>query len=419
MVSGMLAMAIGAPSNLRWDREDVTFYWDISEGAEYATYTLDGVTRGFLCYYGKSYSPNPVYLSPGEHTFCVCLADANLNYSDWSCITIEIEDSIGQEIQEEPAAPVNLQAWQSGANEITLTWQPGDENTHFCVFLDERAVNYDVQANMYVFRGVEAGTHIVGVSTWGANGYVSEMVSMTVECQGAITYTVELARAHWSFENDPEWIRGSIALTNTELAEYAYSDSSAMVLESEAGGTAYVILPMISDVADYDSLELSFVARGGYWSRGAEVWGKTSHDHKLTVGAMRGLPYTGFRTDSVSILLETTLPYANPFNMEDYDADSTHYWRQYSIPLTGSTLPFIVFYTGSDRADYVIIDNIRVSRLSNPETPSDEEDTPEEPSGLEETMTKAPRKVIRDGNIVIIRNGEEYDITGRRILSHR
>lgn len=414
MVSGMLAMAIDAPERLKWVKEDLTFYWEINEEAEYATYTLDGVTRGFLCYRGSSYSPNPLYLSPGEHTFCVCLADANLNYSDWACIQIEIVDSLDQEIPEGPAAPINLQAWQSGPNAITLSWQPGDESTRFSVFLDDRAINYNVQSNSFVIMGVEAGTHTVGVCAWDENGYVSEMISTTVVCQGAVTYTVPLSQAHWSFENDPEWIRGSVLLTNTEKAEYAFSDSSAMVLESEAGATAYVILPMISDVQDYDSLQLSFVARGGYWSRSAEVWGRTAHDHRLVVGAIGGLPYTGFRSDSVSVLLEAELPFANPFNMDDYEADSTHYWRRFSIPLTSSTAPFIVFYGESARANYVILDDIRISKIVPPEEPSDNEDPTDEPSGQEETRVNAPRKVLRNGTVVIIRNGKEYDLTGRR-----
>lgn len=420
MASQLLAMAISAPDNLHWDLESRTFSWELAEDAPYCTYTFDGVTRGFIRYQCEQFEVDSQWLSPGVHTFCIYALDANLNSSEWRCLEIFIHDLSDTIVTEGPAMPINLQAWQSGANEITLVWQPGDESSRFCVFMDDRAVNYNVSSTIFVFRGVEPGTHTVGVSAWGEEGYVSDMASLTVFCQGAFTYTVELQRAHWSFEDDPEQIRGAQIQCNTERAEYAYSDSCALVLESEQGELAYVILPQVSDVADYDSLELCFTARGGYWSRKAEMWAKAAHDHHLVVGAMKSLPYTGFSKDSVIVLLDTTLTYAGMLTMDNRNADSLFFWRNFRIPLSSDTPPFLVLYGESARQNCFYIDDLRISRIA-PQEPGDEPDNEpgEEPgdapdSSLDEPgIPKIEKFIGPDGRLMIIRQGQTFDILGR------
>lgn len=413
MACPVLAMAISAPSNLRWDYDEHTFYWTLDPDAPYCTYTFDGVTRGFICYQCDHYEVDTLLLSPGVHTFCIYACDAQLNCSEWECMEIFIHEVSDSELPKPPVPPLNLQAWQSGPNEITLTWLPGDDNARFCVFLDSRAINYSVTANSFVIRGVEGGWHTVGVCSMADDGYVSDMVAATVYCQSASTYTVSLAQAHWSFENDPDYLRFSVELTNTPLADYAYSGTSALLLESPAGQLAYVALPMISDVPDYDSLQLSFVARGGYWSTGAEIWAKSSNDHHLVVGAMKELPYTGFQLDSVQVLLDTVLPYATPFTMDDPMADTASFWRTFTISLDSATLPYLVFCGTSHQPNYLILDDIRITRLL-PSDPSDplEPSDPDVDSSIDYVPASAPHKVLRDGSVFIIRDGVEYTILG-------
>lgn len=416
MACPVLAMAISAPADLRWDYDAHTFYWTLDPDAPYCTYTFDGVTRGFICYQCDHYEVDTLLLSPGVHTFCICACDAQLNYSQWECMEIFVHEVSDSDLPKPPVAPLNLQAYQSGPNEITLSWESGDDNARFCVFLDDRAVNYNVTDNSFVIRGVETGWHTVGVCSMADDGYVSDMVSATVYCQGSSTYTVSLAQAHWSFENDPTYLRYSVELTNTALADYAYSGTTALLLESAAEQLAYVVLPMIDDVPDYDSLQLSFTARGGYWSTGAEIWAKSSNDHHLIVGAMYDLPYTGFGIDSLQVLLDTVLPYATPFTMENFMADTASFWRTFTIPLDSATPPYLVFCGTSHLPNYLILDDIRITRIfpsipSDPSEPSDPSN-PDVDSSIDYLPSSTPRKVFRKGSVFILRDGVEYTILG-------
>lgn len=417
MACSVLAMAINAPTNLRWEPADLTFYWDNDPAADYATYTLDGVQRGFLYYKATSYSPDPVLLSPGNHTFCVYCADAKLNASAWSCITIFIDDTIKQELHNPPAQPDNL-SWQMlDSTSVEFFWQADDSVAYFSVFLDDEMVAYHIHAHSYVFYNLSPGVHKLGVCGIDSLGYVSEQAVLTVTFNLQNQPTVLLQDAYWSFE-DASWrLENQDVVTDNANAEYAYQGVSAARLQGAAGAMPYVILPAISDVQNYDSLCLSFVARGGYWSNVSKMWARMADTHRLQIGS---LPYIPMATDFrqlVTPITEVQLYYANLQNFEDYGADSLLFWQAFNIPLAGAER-YIALYADCLRDNYVIIDEVRVQRISASVVPTGLQSVEEapNPNTIEQScIMHRASKIIRDGQVLIIRGEHLYNVAGQMV----
>lgn len=424
-------MAIKEPVNLRWVDDDLTFYWDNDPAAEYATYTLDGVQRGFLYYHAMSYSPDVQLLSPGNHTFCVYCCDEKLNCSDWACITISIIDTIPPLEHQTPAEPYNLNWLSVNATDVLLTWDSDDSVKTFTVFLDDAMVAYAIHDHSFTYLNLSPGVHKLGVSSVDSEGYVSDQVFVTIQFNMHLQASILLADAYWPFEATQTPLDGQQTLTNGQWADYAYQGTFAALLQGGVGDVPYLILPAISDVQSYDSLELTFFARGGYWSRLSEMWARATDVHRLQVGS---LPYIPREEDFLSLvtpLLDTILPYARQLTFEDPDADSLLFWREIRVPLRGAQR-YIAIYSECQANNYVVIDEVRIARIpsltpdagsgdpSNPGTdPSNPGTDPEDPpvdSALSDRPVRQVDKYLSpDGRLLIHKAGQIYDLFGRRL----
>lgn len=405
MACSVLAMAIKAPTDLRWADEDLTFYWDNDPAAEYSTYTLDGVQRGFMCYHGKSYSPDPQLLSPGNHTFCVYCCDAKLNCSDWSCITISIEDTIRQELHTSPAVPSNLYWENTDSTSVTLFWSSEDSSAVFSVFLDEVLVGYNLPDTSFLFVNLSPGMHLLGVCACDSLGYVSDVNSILISYNLHLQPTVLLQDAYWSFETPESGVTHLQILTDNANAEYAYQGNSAAVLQSTFGTMSYLILPAISDVQNYDSLEISFMARGGYWSIMSQMWARMADIHRLQIGSMPYIPRPEEVAGLLKPLFDTILPYANVMNFEDYQADSLSFWREVRVPLTDAQR-YIVIYTESTKNNYVIVDEVRVSQIASGNTSNTDVGYPCLP------VVPTEKILMPDGQLYIRKGNNLYNVHG-------
>lgn len=414
MACSVLAMAINSPTNLRWEDADRTFYWDNDPTAEYSTYTLDGVQRGFLYYKATSYSPDVLLLSPGNHTFCVYNCDAKLNCSDWTCITISVIDTIKPIEHPSPAEPYNLN-WQiANATDVRLTWDADTAIHSFYVFLDDRAVSYGTTKHEYTFCNLSAGVHKLGVSSVDADGYVSDQVSVTIQFNMQLQPTVALQDAYWPFEDIALSLDGQQTVTDNANAEYAYQGTSAALLQGTRGEFPYLILPAINDVQNYDSLQLTLVARGGYWSIPGKLWARMADGHRLQVGSLPYIPLPEDIPDMIDLIYDITLPYANINNFEDYQADSLYFWRSISVPLRGAQRYIVLYGDCTYGNNYVVLDEVRISPVVSVPTSLDEAKHNEPLLGPQCIMNHAS-KIIRDGRLLILRGEHIYNVDGQII----
>ena len=146
---------------------------------------------------------------------------------------------------------------------------------------------------------------------------------------------------------------------NTTSATYAYSAPSALRLYSGSSSNSYVVLPELN--ASLDTLQLTFKARAMYQgSTSMNNYATSTYAHSIKVGTMTN-------PDSISTfrLLET-------YVLDEVSSPTTSgdYWENVTIYLQGAKGKYIALVSEFDKANYVWIDNLEVSKAPDCIAPS-------------------------------------------------
>lgn len=151
-------------------------------------------------------------------------------------------------------------------------------------------------------------------------------------------------------------------LPGNETTIYGYTSTKA--LQVRAGRyypTSYVILPKVTDVENYDSLQLSFYARCGYQQGEQHKYGQDSYGHSIKVGHLADV--CAAADFSANIVCDTTfnLPTTTNEN-QGVDWDATKLWRHFSVPMKDCG-DYMVLYLDNIGNAYIYLDSIAIEKI--------------------------------------------------------
>lgn len=314
--------------------------------------------------------------------------------------------------------PDNLKVVKTYDTEAQLTWEQlqGDNNAWEVAYGQKDAeptAMTIVAADKpeMTITGLQPGTEYdFYVRANCGGGEVSEW-------RGPVTastlYQVALADAKWTFENGEiqvaqaptgsnkkpvSWFVNNVhtglntvanapyityntknATTGLNSANKAYSGDSAMYFYSGTttgltGYGPYAALPVIKD-ADYDSLQVRFMARVTYSNTPSKVDGRDSMMYTTYAyegGSYKRTMYVGVATDPYDMstfeeLTQYVLPTlgtsSTAVNINKVpDPEGTNYWREVVVPLYGAKGKYIIL-AGAGTYNTVFVDDVKVEKL--------------------------------------------------------
>lgn len=157
-------------------------------------------------------------------------------------------------------------------------------------------------------------------------------------------------------------------LPGNETTTYGYKSTKALQVRADRYyPTSYVILPKVTDVENYDSLQLSFYARCGYQQGEQHKYGQSSYGHSIKVGHLANVCTTA--EFSTNIVNDTTLNLPTTTNeTQGVEWDETKLWRHFSVPMKDCG-DYMVLYLENIGNAYIYFDSIAIEKIPAEEAP--------------------------------------------------
>lgn len=303
--------------------------------------------------------------------------------------------------------PYNFEFVKATPTSVTITWKPfGQEKAWDVVCLpkggtmDENVSPIMANTTTFTVTGLSpATTYDFYVR---ANCGDNDVSTWTDKVTESTLYLVELADAHWNFDNlatqVPNPLGGSYILeagwmfgntknsgaayvphnmkntyhaSKTRNSHYALSDSSALIIgETNANNNgSFVILPEIN--TDMDAVQIRFSGRSVY-GQGSKIsdtdstyyvtYANGTYQHAIKVGTVTD-PY-----DISTFELLTDYQFKEITDKKTIVADG--HWEEVIVPICGAKGKYITLVSDYDAPNIVYIDNVVVEKETGCNAPT-------------------------------------------------